>query len=88
MNVAQEERILKSFSNRRRIAIVRHLKKGRSATVGDIADTIKLSFKATSKHLAILAAAGVLDRDQLGLLMYYKLSKDMPKLAQQIVAAL
>ena len=63
------ERIIKAFANRRRLGIVRHLKKNKEATVGDIADAIKLSFKATSKHLAILSAAGIVEREQRSLQM-------------------
>jgi DNA-binding transcriptional ArsR family regulator len=58
------ERVLKALANRRRIAIVRYLKTHKKATVGDIAEDIKLSVKSTSKHLALLAAVDILDREQ------------------------
>ena len=63
------ERTMKAFANRRRLAIVRYLKRNRKATVNDISHEIKLSFKATSKHLGILSGAGIVDREQVSLNM-------------------
>jgi DNA-binding transcriptional ArsR family regulator len=88
MNNAKEERILKSLANRRRIAIVRYLKKNKTATVGDVAEAIKLSFKATSKHLAILATTDILTREQQSVSMLYQISPDMPSLARTVIVAL
>ncbi len=68
------ERILKALANRRRLAILRFLKNQREASVGDIADNIKLSFKATSKHLNILARVDLVDKDQRSLLVFYSLA--------------
>lgn len=68
------EKILKALANRRRLAILRYLKDGRQASVGDISAKIDLSFKATSKHLNILFGADILERDQKGLQMYYKIA--------------
>lgn len=68
------ERALKALANRRRLAILSHLKRQPEATVGEIAGAIKLSFKSTSKHLAILAAADMVNRDQRSLQMYYRLA--------------
>ena len=70
------ENILKALANRRRLAILKFLKKHKEASVGEIADEINLSFKATSKHLNILARAGLLDKDQRSLTVYYQLSPD------------
>lgn len=71
----QTEKLLKALANSRRLAIVNFLYKTGKASVGDIAKEIKLSFKATSKHLIILRAADLLDREQVNLQMYYSLSK-------------
>ena len=59
MKEKEFERHLKALANRRRLAILRYLKKHREAPVGEIAHEIKLSFKATSKHLAFLAAVDI-----------------------------
>ena len=73
------ENILKALANRRRLAILKFLKKHKEASVGEIADEINLSFKATSKHLNILARAGLLDKNQRSLSVYYQLAPG-PKL--------
>ncbi len=84
----QFERVIKSLANRRRLAILRYLRKEKEATVGDIADEIRLSFKATSKHLGVLSAAGVVDREQRSLQMFYFLSPALPKAAASIISLL
>lgn len=67
------ERLLKALANHRRLAIIKYLKKSKEATVGDIAEHIKLSFKATSKHLNVLATVDIVEKEQKGLHMWYKL---------------
>lgn len=88
MHERETERILKAFANRRRMLIAKHLARVRRASVGEIASHIKLSLRATSKHLHIMAAAGVLDREQVGLTVWYFLSVPMPRLVRSIVAEL
>ncbi len=78
------ERQLKALANRRRLAIVKFLKKEKEATVGDIAETIKLSFKATSKHLGVLAAADIVDKEQRSLQMWYRLSLSIHHVSKYI----
>ena len=79
------ERTLKVFANRRRLAIVAYLKKTREAPVGRIATEIKLSFKATSKHLALLAGIGILEKDQRSLKIFYRLARQRPQPAETII---
>lgn len=78
------ERILKALANKRRLAIVMYLKKAKEATVGDIAGEIQLSFKATSKHLGILAAVDILEREQRSLQVWYKISSTPHPVAKHI----
>lgn len=66
------EKILKAVANRRRIGILRYLKNG-PATVGEVAKAIKLSVKATSRHLQLLSAAGYVSSEQHGLYVQYTL---------------
>jgi DNA-binding transcriptional ArsR family regulator len=82
------ERIMKALANRRRLAILRFLKTEKEASVGDIAEEIRLSFKATSKHLGVLSAAGIVDREQRSLQMFYHLSLDYPLPARSIISLL
>lgn len=86
------ERIMKALANRRRLAILCFLKQGgkknSEASVGDIAEEIQLSFKATSKHLGVLSAAGIVDREQRSLQMFYHLSPDLLAPARSIISLL
>lgn len=68
------EKILKALANRRRLAILKYLKENKKAPVGEIAHEISLSFKATSKHLGVLLAADILEKDQVSLQMFYRLA--------------
>ena len=79
------ERILKALANRRRLSIVSFLKKRKEATVGDIAEKIKLSFRSTSKHLGVLSMAGILEREQRSVQMYYRVASDIPAPARTIL---
>lgn len=79
------ERVLKAMANRRRLAIIKHLKSKREASVGELAEAIKLSLKATSKHLIILHSIGIVERDQRSLLMYYRLSNPLPRPVKSIL---
>lgn len=76
------------MANRRRLAIVAFLKKEHEATVGEIADEIKLSFTSTSKHLNILSRADILDKRQQALEVYYFLNGKSPAVIQSVLKVL
>src|SRR3989344_4486332 len=61
---AEMERQLKVLANRRRLAILSLLRKKKEASVGEIAESIRLSFTSTSKHLTMLERAGFLEKEQ------------------------
>ena len=82
------EKQMKALANRRRLAIIMYLKKTKEAMVGDIAEEITLSFKATSKHLGILYSAGILEKDQRSLAIYYRLASAQHKATRSVIAAL
>ena len=69
------EKQLKALANKRRLAIISYLRKVTTASVGDISKEIKLSFKSTSRHLAVLLAAEIVQREQINLTAFYTLSK-------------
>jgi DNA-binding transcriptional ArsR family regulator len=87
-NNARTERVLKALANRRRLAMLKFLKDKKEAPVGKIADAIHLSFKATSKHLSLLAAADIVEREQRSLQMFYYLNTTLPEPARSIVSLL
>ena len=79
------EKVLKAVANKRRLSILEYLSKKSEANVGDISEHINLSFKSTSRHLAILRAVDLVDREQRGLEIFYSLSIDMPDVIKQII---
>lgn len=73
MEIKPLERVLKALGNRRRLAIIRYLSQRNNATVTELADTIRLSLTATSKHLAVLKAADIVADEKRSLLVIYSL---------------
>ncbi len=88
MNLKDLEKIHKALANRRRLAILQYLKKRPGATVGNIAGFISLSFKSTSKHIGVLSAAGLVERDQVDLSMHYRLASQLPATAKTAIDSL
>jgi DNA-binding transcriptional ArsR family regulator len=84
----ETEKILKALANRRRLTILKLLSNNSKSSVGHIAKEIKLSFKATSKHLGILLNAGILEREQVNLLMYYSLVRPTSSIVRSVVGRL
>jgi DNA-binding transcriptional ArsR family regulator len=78
------ERLLKVLANKRRLEIIKYLKNKKEATVTDIASGIKLSFKATSKHLGLLYGADLVEKEQRSLQMYYRLQSGLNPVAKYI----
>lgn len=79
------ERVLKAAANRRRFLILAYLKKEKEASVGSVAEHIHLSFKATSRHLAVLFAADLVDRTQRSSEVFYRLSDTIHQVALEIL---
>jgi DNA-binding transcriptional ArsR family regulator len=77
---------LKAMANKRRLAIIKFLYQKKEATVGEITDSIKLSFKATSKHLGVLKTADIVDHDQRSLSYYYHLTTPLPASVKAILS--
>ena len=72
------EKKLKAIANLRRLQILKYLKSQREAPVQEVAGQIHLSFKATSRHLRSLFLADFLEREQRGIYVYYRLTKNVP----------
>jgi DNA-binding transcriptional ArsR family regulator len=88
MNEKELEKILKALANKRRIAILKFIKKSGRVSVGDIAEAIKLSFKATSKHLMILSNADILEKEQISLSMFYFIPKDSHPIVSKFLSVI
>lgn len=82
------ERTLKALANKRRLAILKYLKRNQSASVGDIAEEIDLSFRATSKHLGVLSAADIVEREQQSLLVFYRIASEQKPAAKYTISLL
>jgi len=92
MSVSQKdkelEKVLKALANRRRLAILRCIVKEKQVNVGRMAEELKLSFKSTSRHLALLVAAGVLEKEQRSSQMFFYLSPTIHRLAGKTISHL
>ncbi|MBI2607600.1 MAG: helix-turn-helix transcriptional regulator [Candidatus Doudnabacteria bacterium] len=82
------ERQLKALANKRRLAIIKFLDNRREASVGTIAGWIRLSFKSTSKHLSILSAVDIVDKEQRSKTVFYHLVSPKSNLVKQILSLL
>ena len=79
------EKQLKALANSRRLKILKYLEKVGKASVTDIAREIKLSFKSTSRHLAVLRAAEIVERDQQSLMVFYSLANPKVTIVKQVL---
>jgi len=82
------ERILKAFANKRRLAILEYLKKNKEANVGEIAEEIELSLKSTSRHLAVLSGADIVEKEQRSLMVFYKIAPQQKVASKHILSLL
>ena len=82
----QYEKILKALANKRRLEIIKYLKSNKKSTVGDLATHLKLSFKSTSKHLAILLSAEIVDKEQLNLFAIYSLVSKPDPISRTVIS--
>ncbi|PIR86932.1 MAG: transcriptional regulator [Candidatus Harrisonbacteria bacterium CG10_big_fil_rev_8_21_14_0_10_49_15] len=70
------EKLLKAFANARRLAILKFLSKEKEAHVSAISREIGLSFKSTSRHLAVLYAVDLLAKEQRDVEVFYRLKEE------------
>lgn len=80
------EKIFKALANRRRLEIIKYIKGKKKANVGSVAKHIKLSLKSTSKHLAILSGADLLEREQKNVLVFYSISPKLVPMAKLVIS--
>ena len=82
------EKQLKALANKRRLAIIKFLAAKERASVGSIAEEIKLSFKSTSNHLLILSSSDVLEREQTSTTVLYRLARPASSLIKTVLSIL
>ena len=86
MKEKELERQFKALANRRRLAILKYLKENSEAPVGELAGAIHLSFKSTSRHLAVLASADIVEREQRRLQMFYRIHPQLYPVTKHIIS--
>ena len=82
MNEKQLVKILKALANPRRFAILINLRKHKALNVSAVAEKIDLSFRSTSKHLAKLEEAGLVERKHQSREAFYALA---PKIITEVI---
>ena len=87
-DIRDVERIIKALANARRLSIIKFLSNRKQASVGQAAEHIKLSFKSTSNHLLIMAAADILERKQTSTTVLYSLRIPVSQLVKSISSIL
>jgi predicted ArsR family transcriptional regulator len=70
----QLERIVRGFSNHRRIEILELLKKHPELSVVEISERLKINFKTAAEHIQRLAIAGLVLKRSAGKAVRHKLS--------------
>lgn len=88
IDIRGTEKVLKALANRRRLLIVRYLYQRGEAPAGSIAEELKLSFPATSRHLSILYAADLLEREQTSTTINYSLTQQLHPALKAILGIL
>ncbi len=83
--ISDLEKVFKIFANKHRLSILSFLKRKKEASVGEISDNLKTSFKATSKHLAILSNAGILKSRYDGPFVMHKMSENLPEQTDKFI---
>ena len=77
--------IFRALANINRLKIIKLLADGRNMSVTDIADDLRISFKGTSNHLALLKNLDVLEAQGAAGHVYYSLNRQLPKDFQRII---
>ncbi|MDO8492419.1 MAG: winged helix-turn-helix domain-containing protein [bacterium] len=73
-NFRKLERVVKGFSNHRRIEILELLKRKPELSVMEIAEELKINFKTASEHIRRLAIAGLVIKRSEGPAVCHKLT--------------
>ena len=68
------EKTLKALANASRLKMLAYLKRNANSSVEAVSEATKCSYKATSKHLGILFQADIVEREQRGYEMQYRIA--------------
>ncbi|MDP3725425.1 MAG: metalloregulator ArsR/SmtB family transcription factor [Nanoarchaeota archaeon] len=79
INIKRWTVIFRVLANVNRLKIISMLSDGKTMNVSEITNDLKISFKATSNHLAILKNLDVLEPRGADGHVFYKINQEMPK---------
>jgi DNA-binding transcriptional ArsR family regulator len=71
--------IFKALANVNRLKIIKLLSGDRSLSVTEVADVLKISFRATSKHLIMLNNLDILENSGKQGHAFYHLNQNLPR---------
>ena len=77
--------VFRALANINRLKIIKMLTGSHKMNVGDIAEELNISFKATSNHLAMLKNLDVLEAQGAAGHVFYSINPQMPKDFQRII---
>lgn len=78
-NVKRWVVVFRALANTNRLKIIRMLRDGRKMSVTDISSELRISFKATSNHLAMLRSLDVLEATGTEGRVLYSVNSGMPE---------
>lgn len=79
-------KLLRVLAGHKRLEILCLLSDGRERSVGDIAASIKLSLKSTSKHLLLLSQVDLVEYRRQKNIVWYRASRSVPDYLKPILA--
>jgi len=71
----QLERIVKGFSNHRRIEILELLKKNPELSLVNISEALNINFRTASDHIKKMATAGFILKRSEGLIVHHRITE-------------
>ena len=77
--------VFRALANINRLKIIKMLSDNKKMSVGDIANELKISFKATSNNLVMLKNLDVLDAQGVSGHVFYSVNSRMPKDFQKAI---
>ncbi|OGZ78507.1 MAG: hypothetical protein A2528_01670 [Candidatus Staskawiczbacteria bacterium RIFOXYD2_FULL_37_9] len=75
MNQKELIKIFKALGNERRFLILKYIFTNKELTVTQISELINLSFKSSSRHLAVLINADLVNARQVNLNRFYSINE-------------
>ncbi len=81
-------RILKIFTNKYRLAIIKLLKRKGEKSVGQIADLLEVPFNTVSKNVLYLASNEILSRRHDTPFVMYKISNSISNPVKNIISSI